>query len=328
MIEKKPILIIYGPTASGKSALALRIAKELASNTSLCGTIINADCKQIYKEAPIITAQPSDLKNISHKLYGHISIWEDEYFMSQWLEEIIVQIKKSFIEKKIPIVVGGNWLYMDALINGIHQIPKITDDTRYKNIDKHELYLQLRKIDQEYALKINKNDAQRIIRAIHIKTETGKSILDWHKSEKIRHFNENQFIQINVSPIRSSLYQNIDKRFISMIDDGAIDEIKKTNINIDQDGKCYKYDGKNNNEIRNQKILKIHGLQHIIRYMNNMINIDQMILLSQTDTRHYAKRQYTWMNNKQLALNNMTINNNETVEEMEKILQLLSNYIN
>ena len=280
-IAKNKIVCIYGPTASLKSVGAILLAKKIN------GVIINADSMQIYKKIPILTSQPTtEEKNlVLHKLYSITDI-DLPSSVFRWLSFATKEINKIRKQNLHPILVGGTGLYFFSLIYGIALIPEISQITKKKvkdltyAADNNKLFHLLIKYDALLASKVNVNDKVRILRGLEVAIETGKSILEWQQ-HNYRFYNEDDFVNIYVCPDRHTVYNNIDTRFLKMLDLGVKYEVQKI-IN--------KY-----NILQLPKVL---GLNTIYRHISGHISYDQMILEVLKVTRHYAKKQYTWFNNK------------------------------
>lgn len=274
--SKQQAILLYGPTASGKSALSLELASEL--NNAI---IVNADSMQVYQEIPIITAQPQDITR--HYLYGYISCAHSHFSVAEWLSSIAKILHDAIHKNKIPIIVGGTGMYINSLLNGLTQIPKTPNliTQRIQNeIDVygiHEIHRRLMLVDEITATKIC--DPQRIARALGVFEHTGKPISYWQKFNE-RYVDETILMRVYVTLSREKLYERIDNRFVQMIDSGAIDEAIKLL-----------------NKHPNIQYPKAIGLQQIISYLNNEMNKNDMIKISQQLTRNYAKRQETWFKN-------------------------------
>ena len=279
MDNQSKIILIAGPTASGKSNFAVNLAKKID------GEIINADSMQIYKQLKILTARPNkkEQKNIRHHLYGIINI--NEIFSSgTWLKLAISKIKEIRRRKKIPIVVGGTGLYFQSLINGLVKIPNISMKLRnkirsmQKRYGQKKFYKKLLKLDPKVKSKFDPNDTQRSIRAFEIKTHTKISMYDWlNKTKPI--FNESVFLKFYVNFERSKLIKRIQKRTENMIKKGAIQEVVKFNkLRIKKD----------------KSINKVIGIDELTKYLNNQIKLKQAKELITIKTRQYAKKQTTW----------------------------------
>jgi len=227
MDKQSKIILISGPTASGKSNFAIKIAKKIN------GEIINADSMQVYKQLKILTARPSkkEQKNIKHHLYGIIDL-NKKFSTGQWLKAAIKKIKEIKKRKKIPILVGGTGLYFQSLIEGLVQIPEIPLKfrNRIRLIQKKEgqkkFYKKLLKIDPKVKDKIDPNDTQRTIRAFEIKSFTKISMYEWLNKTKSE-FKDEEFLKLYIDFKREDLIKRISLRSIKMIEEGAIKEVKK-----------------------------------------------------------------------------------------------------
>jgi len=279
MDNQSKIILIAGPTASGKSNFAVNLAKKID------GEIINADSMQIYKQLKILTARPNkkEQKKIKHHLYGIINI-NKNFSSGIWLKLAISKIKEIRRRKKIPIVVGGTGLYFQSLINGLVKIPNISIKLRnkirsmQKRYGQKKFYKKLIKLDPKVKSKFDPNDTQRSIRAFEIKTHTKISMYDWlNKTKPV--FNESVFLKLYVNFERSKLIKRIQKRTENMIKKGAIQEVVKFN------------------KLRNKKdksINKVIGIDELTKYLNNQIKLKQAKELIAIKTRQYAKKQTTW----------------------------------
>jgi len=288
MDKQSKIILISGPTASGKSNFAVRIAKKIH------GEIINADSMQVYKKLKILTARPNKIekKNIKHHLYGTIDL-NKKFSTGQWLELAIKKIKSIQKKKKIPILVGGTGLYFQSLINGLVKIPEIPLNFRNKVrlISKREgkknFYKKLLKLDPKIKDKFDPNDTQRSIRAYEIKSYTDISMYDWLTKTKSE-FKDSDFLKIYIEIKREKLIEKINLRTSSMINDGAINEVKKfLKIKISKD----------------QSVNKVIGIAELTQYLNKKITLDHAKELILIKTRQYAKRQATWARTRMISWN-------------------------
>jgi len=279
MDRSSKIILISGPTASGKSSLAIKLAKKFN------GEIINADSMQVYKELNVLTARPlkKNQKKIKHHLYGFISI-KKKFSTGHWLKKAISKIKEIRKRKKIPILVGGTGLYFQALVEGLVKIPNIP--IKYRNkirlMQKKEgqkkFYKKLIKLDPKIKNEFDKNDVQRSIRAYEIKKYTKISMYKWiSKTKPI--FDQSLFLKLYLNIERESLLKRIEKRTSEMINIDAINEAKKVlKIKIKKD----------------HSILKVIGLKELTKYLNNEIDLNEAREQIIIKTRQYAKRQSTW----------------------------------
>ena len=279
MDKKSKIILIAGPTASGKSNFALQLAKK--EN----GEIINSDSMQIYKEIKILNARPTskNIKKITHHLYGFHSV-KKKFSTGQWLKKTIRLIKEIKKKNKIPILVGGTGLYFKAIINGLTKIPLIPMKYRnklraeHKKIGQKKFFNKLVKLDPLAKSRINDNDAQRTLRAYEVKKYTKTSLFKWHENTP-KNFEEKDFLKIYVDCPRNDLIYRINKRVDNMIKAGAIKEVKKLrNLNIKKDNSSN----------------KVIGINEISKFLDGDQNIDVTKEQICIKTRQYAKRQRTW----------------------------------
>ena len=267
----KKITIVCGPTAGGKTDYAFNLAKEND------GIIINADSKQIFKDIKILSASPDEaMKNaLPHYLYNFLEA-ENSYNVANYVNDV----KKilEFTEAKYIYIVGGTGMYIDALMNGMALIPEIPQNLReeIRAQDTQMIYNELCNIDSEAAKKLNPYDKQRILRAYEVIKATGKPIGYWQKNAHQQGILENFDIHVMI-PERSILYDNCNKRFLSMIDFGGIEEVRKLQ-----------------NMKFSEQILGAIGVKQIIEYLRAKCSFDAMVSDSQAKTRQYAKRQVTW----------------------------------
>jgi len=279
MDHKSKIILIAGPTASGKSNFALKLAKKIK------GEIINADSMQVYKQLQILTARPKkkNLKKIRHHLYGFCDV-KKKYSTGEWLKLLIKKIKDIRKRKNVPIVVGGTGLYFKALIDGLVKIPNIPIKTRnkirlmQKKLGQKKFYNKLLKLDPLIKNKIEKNDIQRSIRAYEIKHQTKKSIIEWFKKTKV-FFSSDEFIKLYIDYPRESLINRINLRVDDMFKNGAIEEVRRF--------KKLKVKKENSSN-------KIIGIKEITNLLNKQCTLQQTKELIAIKTRQYAKRQATW----------------------------------
>ena len=276
---KSKIFLIYGPTASGKSKFAIKLAKKIN------GEIINADSMQIFKELKILTARPKlkDIKIVRHHLYGFKSA-KDNYSTGNWLKDAKLKIKNIKKKNKIPIVVGGTGLYFKSLVDGIVKIPKIPVNVRNRirkkqmKIGQSKFYSELIKLDPLCKKKINKNDTQRSIRAYEVIKFTNKSLFSWY-SETQSDFTKESFIKLYIDYPRDKLLENISLRTNEMLRHGAINEAKRF------------YKLKIKKDLSSSKVI---GLSEIKDYLDKEIDLSELKEKISIKTRQYAKRQSTW----------------------------------
>jgi len=271
------IILIAGPTGSGKSEIALRLAKKIN------GEIINADSMQVYKEIKILSARPENYFNIAHYLYGSIST-RNNFSAGEWLKKAQLSVKKIINKKKQPIFVGGTGLYFKLLTEGISNIPKIPDLIRIKarklntKLGNDKFYSLLIKLDPLVQNKIKKNDTHRLIRAYEVMTFTKKSLFNWQK-KNTNYFSNYKFIKIYINPKNIFLLKLLRLRLKKMFEQGAVDEVKKfIKLKIDP----------------NLPANKILGIEEINKYIGKKISLEQSFEETFIRTRRYVKRQRTW----------------------------------
>jgi len=297
---KSKIILIAGPTASGKSNFAIKLAKKIN------GEIINADSMQVYKQLKILTVRPStkDQKKIKHHLYGIVSVHKN-FSVGQWLRLVIKKIKEIRKRKKVPILVGGTGLYFQSLINGLFKIPNISKKLRskirimQKKYGQKKFYKKLLKIDPKIKNKFNPGDVQRSIRAFEIKTYTKVSMYDWfNKTKPI--FKEDIFLKFYINFERQELIKRIEKRSKNMIKKETIQEVIKFNkLRIKKDHSSN----------------KVIGIEELSKYLKNQIKLEQAKELIAIKTRQYAKRQTTWARSRMVTWTKITPNKLSSVIE-------------
>jgi tRNA dimethylallyltransferase len=276
---KSKIILISGPTASGKSNFSIKLAKKIN------GEIINADSMQVYKELKILSARPNtkDYQKIKHHLYGFHSV-KNNFSTGDWLKIAIKKIKEVKKRNKAPIFVGGTGLYFKALTDGLVSIPNIPIRFRnkirtlHKNLGQKKFYQKLIKLDPYSKENINPTDTQRSIRAYEVKQFTKKSLHDWFENTK-SYFDKDDFFKIYIDYPREELIQKISKRAEQMIEMGAVNEVKRfIKLKVRKD----------------KSVNKAIGIQEIKEYLEKRKDISDVIEKISIKTRQYAKRQSTW----------------------------------
>ena len=271
------VILLAGPTASGKSDLAIYIAKKIN------GEIVNADSMQVYKEIKILSARPSNYQGVRHHLYGFLSV-KKKFSTGEWIQLAEKKINDITKRKKIPIFVGGTGLYFKTLTDGIAKVPAISALKRkevinlYNKIGSEKFYNKLIKLDPKCKNRIEKNDKQRMIRFYEVKYFTKKSIFDWQKNT-INNLRNYYFVKIFLNPSRSFLLEKIQLRFKKMIVSGALKEVRRF-----QKLKVSKQSTANH----------ILGLNELMNYLDQKIQENEAIERSIIRTRQYIKRQLTW----------------------------------
>jgi tRNA dimethylallyltransferase len=275
----KQIILLAGPTASGKSKLAIHLAKKLN------GEIINADSMQAYKEFSILSSRPDkqEVKKVKHHLYGFISV-QKHFSAGEWLNLAKKKIANCHKKKKIPIIVGGTGLYFNTITKGISKIPAIDKNTRkktrnlFKNLGYKKFYKELIKIDPKSKDKILSTDSQRSQRAYEVYIKTKKSLFDWISNTKFE-FSGYEINKIFIDIPRDELLKKISSRTEKMFSKNCVDEVKKFNLL------------KLNKSLSANKLI---GVREINDYLMKNINLDKCKELINIKTRQYAKRQNTW----------------------------------
>lgn len=283
---KEKLILIGGPTASGKSAFAMRLAR------SGKGSIINADAMQVYAGLPILTAQPDtkDRAEIPHLLY-EIADPSEASSAGKWLTLAKAAIEEVRCAGRAPILVGGTGLYFEALLGGLADIPPIPESVRtkaqdlYREWGEEKFRAELSMRDPESAARIKRNDRQRLIRAFEVVEHTGKTLGEWHKKDSGVGIRESG-VEIErhlFLPPREELYAACDARFLAMIERGAIDEVEELMAK---------------NLSPALPAMKILGAREIAAHLRGEIPLTEAIQKAQQMTRNYAKRQLTWFRNK------------------------------
>ena len=303
MIEK--IVLLSGPTATGKSSLASKLAEKID------GEIINADSIQLYRDLFILTARPDIKKEkIKHHCYGFLD-GDINWSVGKWINEINKILKDVIKRKKVPIVVGGTGFYFKAITDGLSPIPDIDKSIRLKienDLEKNgltELQKRLALIDPKASEKINPNDRQRIMRALEVYEGTNKKISDFWlmKREKIINYKS---INFKIDADREWIYKNCDLRVDYMFENGAVEEVRHLLT-------------KNYSE--NSPIMKAIGVDEITSFLNSDITLDKALELIKFKTHQYAKRQITWINNQMISWNSInTQYSNKIINEIIKKL--------
>ena len=271
----KKIILLFGPTASGKSKLAIDIAKKLN------GEIVNADSMQVYKEVKILSARPGD-KSVKHHLYGFVSVKEN-FSVGSWYKLAVSKIKEINRKNKIAIVAGGTGLYFKVLIDGLAEIPDVPkiDYSHLNPASRFMIKSHYEKIYPKIFEGINRNDIQRVSRAISVYEATGITLHEWQKKKNKKYFKSNEFIKICLIPPKTELERRIKKRFLNMLKRGAIYEAKK-----------YKTLNLSLNSLHTSN--SIIGLRELESFLAKKISISELKEQVLIKTRQYAKRQFTW----------------------------------
>ena len=276
---KSKIVLISGPTASGKSGFAIKLAKKVN------GEVVNADSMQVYKQLKILSARPDPKKyqKIKHHLYGFLDV-KKSFSTGDWLKLVCKKIKEIQKKNKTPILVGGTGLYFKALTEGLVKIPNIPVKLRnqirslHKKLGQKNFYKKLLKLDLSCRETINPTDPQRSIRAYEVKKFTDKSINKWFENTK-SNYTKNDFIKIYIDYPRKQLIGRIDSRTEDMFKKGAVKEVKNLlKLRIKKD----------------RSVLKAIGINEIREYLTKKTDLNKIKEIISIKTRQYAKRQSTW----------------------------------
>jgi len=279
MEQEKKIILLAGPTASGKSKLAIKLAKHLD------GEIINADSMQIYKEISLLTSKPkiNDTRTVAHHLYGFSSV-KKKFSTGLWLQIATKKIEEIWSNNKTPIIVGGTGLYFKALTDGLAKVPNIPNSIRlqvrklHKKIGQKKFYNKLIKIDPLAKNYIISSDSQRSMRAYEVIKFTNKSLFNFTKETK-SNFKKDVFKKIFINTPKDLLVSKIEKRIENFFNEGVLDEVKKF------------LKMKVNKDLSSNKII---GIKEIEDYFKDKITLIKAKELIKQKTKRYAKRQFTW----------------------------------
>lgn len=271
-----------GPTASGKSALALALAERIG------GEIINADSMQVYRDFRVLTARPTveEEAQAPHHLYGHIDAAE-RYSTGRWLTDALAAIADIRARNRTPILVGGTGLYFKALTQGLAEMPSVDPDLRAALTERAAregapaLHAELATLDPQTAARLEPNDTPRIIRALEVIETTGESITSFQANTKPA-LAAHEWRGLALTPDREALYAAINARFDKMLEQGALDEVRAFAArNLDP----------------TLPATKAHGAPALGAYLRGEISLAAATEIGQRDTRRYAKRQFTWIAN-------------------------------
>jgi tRNA dimethylallyltransferase len=278
--DSSKAILIAGPTASGKSALAL----ELAQATG--GVIINADSMQVYRDLRVITARPTieEEARIPHRLYGHVDA-AINFSAGSWVADAATVLAEVRAQNRLPIFTGGSGLYFKALTRGLSAVPPIAPEirdsvrARLERNGVEALHAELAQRDPASAERLKPRDRTRVARALEVVEATGRSLTDWHRDGLPPLLPPGQFAALYLAADRDALYARIDARFDVMLESGALDEVAALAAR------------------RLDPLLpamKAHGVPALIRHLNGELTREEAAAIGRADTRHYAKRQFTW----------------------------------
>lgn len=275
----KKAIIVAGPTASGKSALALALAEKLN------GVIINADSMQVYSTLRIVTARPSeeDEARVPHRLYGVLDPSE-LCSAGRWRSLAVAEMEAAWTEGKLPVVCGGTGLYIRSLMQGLSPIPDIPDEVRtaaralFEQIGNQAFHEMLATRDPVIAARLHPGNSQRLVRAWEVVQATGRTLSDW-QAEPPTDALAASFYAVSIAPEREALYEGCDRRFRLMVEQGALDEVKAI-LAMHLDPAL--------------PAMKALGVPELAAYLDGRCSLEEAIRRAQQTTRNYAKRQLTW----------------------------------
>lgn len=276
----RKVILIAGPTASGKSALALTLAERLG------GVVINADSMQVYREMRVLTARPSPEEEgrAAHTLYGHVPASE-AYSVARWLVDATREIERALAAGRVPIVTGGTGLYFKALLEGLSPIPAIPEAVRNRwrergvSDRRGELHRELIARDPQAAARLAPTDIQRIVRALEVLEATGRSLIEWHRTPGNPVLSEAETVRVAAGLDRAVLHERCDRRFEQMVREGALDEAQTMGaLGLD----C------------GLPAMRAIGLRPLIAHLGGEIDLATAVQRGQAETRQYVKRQVTW----------------------------------
>lgn len=308
----KPVIIVAGPTASGKSALAVDLAERVS------GIVINADSMQIYRGLEILTSAPDAAMRAraTHRLFGVLSPGK-HCSAGEWRDLAVAEIHTAHRAGQVPIVVGGTGLYLRSLMAGIAQTPPIPKDVRDRlraslaRDGSAALHERLRQGDPETAGRLSRNDGQRICRALEVLEATGRSLSDWQRREsQPTDLGGLNFWTILLMPPRAELYPACDARFCQMLENGALDEARYlSDLALDPA----------------LPAMKALGVPHLLSHLNGELTLEGARRLGQQATRRYVKRQMTWFTHQIVA--NIVIESQYNESIFDKIFPEVSEYL-
>jgi tRNA dimethylallyltransferase len=278
--DNSKAVLIAGPTASGKSALALDLAQKMG------GVVINADSMQVYRDLRIITARPTPEEEVTvpHALYGHVDAAVN-FSAGSWVTDAAAALAQARAQHRLPIFVGGSGLYFKALTRGLSAVPPIPSAIRDAVRARLEcdgvqaLHAELARRDPQSAERLKPRDRSRVARALEVVEATGRSLTSWHRDGLPPLLPPGQLSALFLEPDRDALYARIDARFAVMLKAGALAEVER---------------------LASRKLdpllpaMKAHGVPALIRHLRGEISLDEAAVIGAADTRHYAKRQFTW----------------------------------
>lgn len=273
-------VLIAGPTASGKSALALALAQQTG------GVVINTDSMQVYRDLRVLTARPTVAEEglAPHRLYGQVDA-SINFSAGAWVTDAAKTLGEARAQNRLPIFVGGSGLYFKALMRGLSAVPPIPPEirdgvrARLEREGVEALHAELARCDPDSAERLKPRDRSRIARALEVVEATGRSLTDWHREGLPPLLPQGEFTALFLSSERDALYARIDARFDAMLKAGALEEVERL--------AARKLDPL-------LPAMKAHGVPALIRHLAGDLTLEEAASIGRADTRHYAKRQFTW----------------------------------
>jgi tRNA dimethylallyltransferase len=287
-------VLIAGPTASGKSNVALALAQRLG------GTIINADAMQVYDGLRVLTARPSteDEARVPHKLYGTVPA-STAFTVGDWTEAATKAARKVTEAGRLPIFVGGTGMYLSVLSDGISPMPEIPADIRkrVRAMGLEDLYDQVEGVDAASASRIGATDPQRLMRALEVFEATGEPLTSWQERPKVRPF-AGKFARIVLAPDRLWVYERIEQRIDDMVTSGALEEVADlARRGLDPE----------------LPLMKALGVPELLGVQRGEMALDEAVVALKTKTRRFAKRQMTWFRNQMVSWKRVQAQEMETI---------------
>ncbi|WP_156352641.1 MULTISPECIES: tRNA (adenosine(37)-N6)-dimethylallyltransferase MiaA [unclassified Sphingomonas] len=278
--DRPRVALIAGPTASGKSALAIEIARRHD------GVVINADSAQVYRDLRVLSARPSaeDEAGAPHRLFGHVD-GAEQYSAALWAQQASAEIDAAHAAGKLPVLVGGTGLYLRTLIDGIAPVPEIDPDVRagVRALPLEQAVAELAALDPDAAARLRPTDTTRITRALEVVTATGRTLTDWQRDRTGGIGNRIALSAMLLLPDRAWLTERCDRRLAQMFDGGAIEEVRAL---LDR-----------GDVAPDAPVRRAIGVSEIARWQQGLLTRDEALANARFATRQYAKRQYTWFRN-------------------------------
>lgn len=292
-MTKKDAVLIAGPTASGKSELALRIA------AAVDGVVLNADSMQVYRDLRVLTARPDEAERARapHRLYGFVSA-ADGYSVGRYVEDVTAALGELRAAGRIPVIVGGTGLYFRALLEGLSPVPQVDDAVRQRWRDEARragaaaLHAILAERDPAMAKRLVQTDTQRIVRALEVFDSTGRSLADWQAMPGRPVLDGDHCVRLVMSLPREVVYERCDRRFEAMLADGALEEVEAlAALGLAPD----------------LPIMRAVGVRALIAHLGGHLTLEEAAEVAKTETRNYAKRQLTWLRRNMISWNHINL---------------------